>query len=355
MLDTHVRFVNRGYETQNLEEPKVVTYECTQFSFEEFGTVTKIFLRYYVDEVSIRKHSACIDFFGPFSRGNLLVNLAQEPNAGESPACERFIKPTTIAEKPSKQKKVKNDKENSKQAGCDTTDVIVCDNDSRTNVVYEVSRLLGFDYYVPFKIVIAEGMVSKGYYSGFATIDVSPVALLLGDYNHVFGIRKFTNVESHTLADFHTKHLFDMDKDQRGLFPVQDDDEYFDDDYLFEAHLDFSHVARGLGLKIAMGDRDVLSSLIDYISISNEGEEIATAWGIFFPLSKFLDKGSNAQASFNHSGETEEEGKFFHRDDKGKITFTKEEAAAASELIASMNLDGRVKAGKSNKKNRFVQ
>jgi len=160
MLDAHVRFVNRGYESQDMEAPTVVTYECTEFSYQEFGTVAKILNRSCIDEHCIRDHAACIDFFGPFANENLLVNLAlaSKPD-NEEEACKRFVMPMNVKSESSSEKKAKTEGEDKSEETNDLN-VIVCENESRTKVVYEVARFFGFDNYVPFKMVFVEGVRS---------------------------------------------------------------------------------------------------------------------------------------------------------------------------------------------------
>jgi len=173
---------------------------------------------------------------------------------------------------------------------------------------------------------------------------MTPVALVLGDYNHVYGVQKFENIQAKTLKDFHEKHLYDVATD--GLFSASNDDEeeeYVDDynDY-DERGYDFLSEARGLGLMVAMGEGDTGQTLIQYASHCNLGDdgEWFSVRHEFSHMSYFLGEKTEDESS------TETTKKLFHRDENGKATFTKKEAAAASRFIAEMNLDGRVKDGK---------
>lgn len=44
MLEAHVRFFNQQNDDGDEDPPKVVTYNCSDFTYEEFGTVAKILL-----------------------------------------------------------------------------------------------------------------------------------------------------------------------------------------------------------------------------------------------------------------------------------------------------------------------
>eukprot|EP00984_Skeletonema_dohrnii_P006676 scaffold2374_cov78-Skeletonema_dohrnii-CCMP3373.AAC.7 len=138
MLEAHVRFFNQQYDDDE-DPPK---------------------------EEDITKHAGCIDYFGPFTNEKLLVNLATEKEEEEEEEegrkkeaesntevknCKRFVQPSnaTNAESMfSAEKKAKSDS----SSGDVDFGVIVCENESRTKAVCEISRVLGFSRYVPFKM-----------------------------------------------------------------------------------------------------------------------------------------------------------------------------------------------------------
>lgn len=340
MLDAHVRFVN---QTQGTDELSIIEYECTDFDFDEFGTVYKILMRTYVEEDCIRQHEAAIDFFGPFSNENLLVNLALESKPTDAEAsCERFVKPANL--NGPFRKKVKTKGKPKSEETNDLT-VIVCENESRSKVVYEVAQKLGFDSYVPFKMIFVQGVVTTGYYESFDTVGVTPVVLVVGDYNHVFGIQPFENIQAATLRELHEKHTFDVDGS--GVFDAVEYDSDFDQEWQdrYEKQMEFTRGAHGFGLKVAMGEGDVREHLTTYISnCSDQDGDFFDGSNFFSPCTDEGDKKASSQEADGINGAPT----LFHRDEDGKVVFNKAEAVAASDFIAEMNIDGRVKASKWN-------
>ena len=328
MLEAHVRFFNQGYEQNEQELPLVVSYKCTNFTFDEFGTVFKILQRAYVHEEEIRQHAECIEFFGPFLVENLLVILSLETKE-KSPVDKKV---------PAKKKvKTNNDADEA-----DDLDVIVCENESRTQVVNEVARQLGFERYVPFKMLFVEGMTQSmgSMPDDSSTIPVTPVALLLGDYNHIFAIRKVGgnfNIDKCTLKEFHTKRNY---WDGQNLEEWDEVHGLFGDDQ-YQEQWDFDAEGRGLGLKFALGEKHVHNKITRYV-FGDHGGGIGT--DCFRPLSRFSGAETDDDTEFD--GEEPSASSLFHRDESGKATFTWEEADAASSFIASMDLDERVKACK---------
>jgi hypothetical protein len=60
------------------DSPPVVTYECCDYDFTTFGIVYNILTRSYVNEDDINASKDCIDFFGPFRRSDIIVDLSLE-------------------------------------------------------------------------------------------------------------------------------------------------------------------------------------------------------------------------------------------------------------------------------------
>ena len=372
MLEAHVRFVNQGYEQEDEEPPKVITYACSDFTYEEFGTVAKILLRSYVQEDEIKKHADALDYFGPFAAENLLVNMAVEqdktkpPVGSEEKSCKSFVQPTDVqdlhAEGKGLAKRVKSDL----PADQDTDDygVIVCENESRTKVVYDVARTLGFNNYVPFKMIFVQGIFLHGYYDGRVKVPVTPAALVVGDYNHVFAIQNIggqrSTIKPITLEEYHSKHNFFSSNDKPGwdakkgtLFETDEGEEgWYDWDANYEAMYNFRKKPRGLGLKQALGNDKNASEILSAYVLQNAESENHNGGAdptFFQPLSKFVGQSSSATASAPSeagNGDSGDSKGLFHRDTSGMATFTEEEAEAASNYIASMNLDERIKASK---------
>ena len=351
MLEAHVRFFNQSYEQQEDQQdvlPLVVTYNCTNFTWEEFGTVAKILQRMYVHEECIRRHAECIEFFGPFPNENLLVDLSLDAQ-----------KNTTSSSKDEKvpAKKIKT---TDNAHGANDLDVIVCENESRTQVVTEVALQLGFDSYVPFKMLFVEGTFETwGEGEEYSqSIPVTPVVLLLGDYNHVFAIQKLggqRRIDTRTLEEFHTKGNYWDGPDPVGWHAG---DGIFRRDQ-YEEIFNFYATGGGLSLKFALGEEDLRNKVIRYVfDHFDHPHGLSNATRCLLPLSHF--SGTESDGNSESDGEEPDSDNdpesadgakllipsLFHRDESGKVTFTWQEADAASSFVAAMNLDERVKACK---------
>ena len=168
MLRAHVDWANRAAETAGEPAPSVVRYVCPpEISHAAFGTVFKMLRRMHVTADEILKHEQAIEFFGPFQRASLLVDLAVEP-AGEAAA---------------------GDTEADEAADEVDPDVICCESEARTRAVADVAAKLGLPY-VAFKIVFAEGTLQTGgdasYGNPYVSIPVMPAWISLGDYDNIF-------------------------------------------------------------------------------------------------------------------------------------------------------------------------
>jgi len=355
-LEEYVRRINNRHQDRDENLPTVIPYCCTKFSYEEFGTVAKILGRAYVNEDNLRKHTRAIRYFGPFENANLLVDLAakQQPlsknddvNNKEEASCERFVKPPnattshrTLFGKKSKTVEAKSQEEK------DDLDVIVCESESRAKVVYNVARLLGLDDYVPFKMLFVEGTIlNEGMETTCRFEQVTPLGLLVGDYNHVFGLQNVRNdTLARTLKDMHHKHFFDVDLTE-GEWIFRE--EAHDDDW--ELSELFAEECRGLGLKVALGESNKKRHWRHFLTTYTLYQRFCEVPRVdiredLFALSDFSGEGKesdNRVEEYNHAGKPQ---KLFHRDENYKATFTKKEAASASRFIAEMNLDERVKA-----------
>ena len=58
--------------------PPVVEYKCNDFTYEQFGTAFRIMSRAHVSAEEIDQNQALIDYFGPFPREHILVDMANE-------------------------------------------------------------------------------------------------------------------------------------------------------------------------------------------------------------------------------------------------------------------------------------
>ena len=151
----------------------------------------------------------------------------------------------------------------------------------------------------------------------------------------------------------HEKYLYDVDKEGQWLFEedLEDDDDYdnayYDDQWASAYEWGFISKHCGLGLKVALGNgqgtRGWRHFLTSFTTGAIRGDDVSHigARGYLLPLSRFSDEEETA------STKAEATQMLFHRDEDGKVTFTKQEAQAASTFIATMNLEERVKASKS--------
>jgi hypothetical protein len=117
----------------------------------------------------------------------------------------------------------------------------------------------------------------------------------------------------------------------------------------FDQDMDFYSKGRGLGLKLALGNRHASHALNQYIAGGTKGDGVFVELGDMYMLkhfSHFLDAdGDGDDESESGRGESEvgSPSSLFHRGKKGRVKFSVLEAEAASNFIASMNLDERVK------------
>lgn len=204
-----------------------------------------------------------------------------------------------------------------------------------------------------------------GYLDNEVSIPLSTAGLLVGEYNHIFGLQNVgelqqsSQVRACTVKEYHTEYNYfaqgnppGWDEETGTFYPRPDDDYDCDDDYWHideERLLDFQKQPRGLELKLALGEKYARSSLTGYVLGTSYSETYdhggPQSLGSFNPLSDYI-------------GETapdETTGQLFHRDKSGKATFTAEEAKAASIYIASMDLDGRIMAAVQKKRFELTQ
>ena len=81
MLATHVEFCNRqATQASSSRESQIVKYQCTNATYDQFGTVFRVMTRQHVTEDEIIENESLLDFFGPFAvaGGKILVDLAAD-------------------------------------------------------------------------------------------------------------------------------------------------------------------------------------------------------------------------------------------------------------------------------------
>ncbi len=284
--------------------------------------------------------------------------------------CKRFVQPSNATNVESLFTADKRAKSESSSSGDADFGVIVCENESRTKAVYEIARVLGLSSYVPFKMVFVRGVMLHGHYNRAESVPLTTAGLVVGDYNHIFALQNIGGQRdghvASTVKDYHTVHNYfsqsdppRWDDENGTLFarkiPDNDSDSDYDYDYEHweleqDQFDDFQTKPRGLDLKLALGDKGVRTKLSGYVLGSLWSERHVYNGAKLHdlrPLSDFLGNSASAEDSDTMN--------LFHRDDSGKATFTAEEAAAASNYIASMNLDGRVLAAVQKKRFELTQ
>ena len=352
VLEAHVRWANRLAESEGNDSPRVVPFVCRDYSYEEFGVVVKILTRSYVDEASIANSQNCIDYFGPFSVENLLVDLAVENDSGRG------------EEEPPQKKQMISEKEEV----FDPT-VIVCENEARMKAVLDIARTFD-EPYVPFKILFIEGMLHyfDGDGDGFrGVIDVpmTAAASFVGDHNNVLALwcldqyrqpnEPFTLEGAHKCCPFfycapeiHSDRILNLDIGSKvDLFDFAEGDpwaEHFEMNFRTEdgksitekmGSEEFLRNGIGLGLNVRVSDEELKSGLIKYLFNKHDRGNIT-------PL--------DLRAGLSKADGDTTNGKYFHLDRDGKACFTPEQAQLASDYIASMGLEEKVKASLQKKK-----
>ena len=107
--------------------------------------------------------------------------------------------------------------------------------------------------------------------------------------------------------------------------------------------MDFTSGARGLGLKVAMGEGDVRETLTTYITHCSMGEgPFLEAHDYFSLLSNFTSDNAEDEKAPQQVSHYQEKPKLFHRDENGKVTGERRKERDADTII---NLTKAVKGG----------
>lgn len=369
MLEAHVRFTNAQAEAEGSDLPRVVTFLCTDFTFEQFGVVSRILNRCYVDEGSISRAKDCLDYFGPFDVQNLLVDLALEDSVGDAEPLEKKQKEGHIGNVDTDMSEDVNDDDDNDDAVA--ADIIVCENEARMQAVLDIARQFN-EPYVPFKILFVEGMLQyfDGDGGGFdAPLDVpmTAAATFVGDYNNVLAlwcldqshrtIKKFTLEDAHYCSPFfrcapedHSERLLNLDLGEKvELFRPPPGANYDSWEMPFKVICDvwgetkevtmeseeFLTGGLGLGLNVRVDDNELKSGLLKYMFNKYDRSDVEP-----LDLRAGLSKESEVVQRINS---------LFHLDGNGKACFTREQAKLASDHIASIGLEEKVKASLNKK------
>ena len=80
MLAGKVEWANRAADEAGSRRPSVITYECADASYTQFGTIFRILCRMHVNASELVQHKATLDFFLPAMRlQDVLVDMASTP------------------------------------------------------------------------------------------------------------------------------------------------------------------------------------------------------------------------------------------------------------------------------------
>ena len=346
MLATHVEWANRASDKEGKEQPQVVTYQCKDFDFETFEVVYKILTRSYVGEDDINSSKDCLDFFGPFSRSDILVNLSVE-NMDPS----KMERPTKKARD--------NDKEKTSNPDDFDSSLIICESEARMRAVASVALALGETQYVPFKMLFVEGVLEAECEMEISAVEVPmmPAACFFGDHDNIFCLRKIVSrrsLKTTSFKEIHSDHnLFKnipssiLESKLSGIQPgaeikLLDIDSKVNWKEQSEVFSDLKTNGYGLELKVGLK--------------STGGVKSAALNSVLYETYDMTDKNSKTiylpGLEKDKVNSDENGSSFFHRNANGEVVFTEKEAERASKFIASSDIEERVKAALQQK--RFV-
>lgn len=336
MLAAHVQWANRTAEDEGKEIPTVVVYECHDSDFDTFGVVEKVLNRSYVDENAIFAAKDCLDYFGPFNRSDMLVDLSLESKAKAADVhANKKAKPN----------------ESSVAEDFDSG-LIVCESEARMHAVANVATALGENHYVPFRMLFVEGVLEAQIEIDIETVEVPmmPAACLLGDHNNIFCLRKIVSrrsLEPTSFSDFHRKcNVFKRIPVLEGaLSAVSPGDEIDDLFQKFEwnkCFFDLRDNGFGLGLRLGVQDSSDVKSTVLHSALGND----------LYSMVGSKSKTVYLPGILNTAKEVDDNVSLFHRNENGEVVFTEKEAARASDFIASSGIEERVKLALQKK--RFV-
>ncbi len=382
MLAAHVEWANRTAEHEGKEIPPVVTYECRDFDFDTFGVVEKVLNRSYVDENAIFAAKDCLDYFGPFNRSDMLVDLSLESSKTNTPdkicascgkgdgddvklkicacklvkyccvECQKNHRPKHKRECRKRLAEIREAKESSTGEDFDSS-LIVCESEARMHAVANVAAALGENHYVPFKMLFVEGVLEAMCEADISVVDVPmmPAACLLGDHNNIFCLRKIvskSSVEPASFSDIHTKcNMFkripapDLESALSAVSPGDEINLLRKCNVKRAVERDLKDNGYGLGLRLGLqSSSDVKSAILDAVLHETYGMVGMKSKTVYLP------------GLLNPTDEVDDNISLFHRNEVGEVVFSEKEAARASDFIASSGIEERVKAALQKK--RFV-
>lgn len=402
MLEAHVRFANKQHRERlgliddsdydddgdngvsSSSKPPVIHYECKDFDFETFGVIVKIFNNAYVEEEDLVMARNCMDYFGPISTENILVNLSLVP---EEIGVEKDMTTTSTTNivatnsDTTNTNSIKDDNKRNDEHGQDGTnakeqqqvqknsklkykdllddksfdrDIIVCENEARMQAVANVAQMLG-ESFVPFKIAFVEGLICDDM-EFIVNVPMTAAACVLGDYNNIFSIWKLCqrfhgdeDVSPHPLNRVNLESNYwakipDEYKDKyQALTPGTTNFDCFDWNMWYESEMDEVYDELkingfGFGLQIGFQKNCDVKATISQSLFKDEDDILSKNLKhpernvVFLP-------GLEDHICSSDGNDTS----FFHRNKEGMITFSKDQAERTSNYLSSIDFEERVK------------
>jgi len=142
LLRNYVDKCNTHLVGLTCERQNVLTYVCSDFTYEQFGSVFRIMTRQHVTRDEIQKNRHVVRAFGPFSQ--ILVDLA-----GASAS-------SNIATGLSLSLEAKSIERRAHATAMLNDGVLVCESQERTQVLTQHCRALSLPY-LPFRLVFVQG------------------------------------------------------------------------------------------------------------------------------------------------------------------------------------------------------
>lgn len=211
LLAGHVRFLDAQFAPGQVPA-KIVTYNCTTATFEDFGLIYRILVGIYVNEKELIEHKQLLEFFG-ISTHKCLVSIVDEK--------ERNANAPPQTETKSKSKQAKTSKAKSTPAPATpvvnnlaadpTGTVVICSSEERTAVANKLAKELGLNF-VTFKILFGEGVMEYGgemFETPPARVQMLPFWISLGDHDNIFLLRSLVttgSLEPEPFAQFPKLH-----------------------------------------------------------------------------------------------------------------------------------------------------
>jgi len=398
-LASHVAWANMQADERGASRPEIVRYNCPDFDSVAFGTVFRIMIGCYVTAAELLEHSDAIDFFAPSKVENVLVSLdidspvleklAASSSASASLTCEKCGKDGASRCARCKggcfcsvecfqalfaQHKDACDAKHAQssaavtaagtvdQASEDCGEVVVCDSTERTSVVAAVAQRLDLDW-IKFKVVFVEGSADFGQFEG-KLLPMMAAWVSVGDYDNILlsrsifqrkdcakslTIEQILRTKEFRMPPEEHREKLGMDSDEGGFrcsealeWDPLDISWGYERENEMDYDLDVGCFYYGLELAERGPGGEIAQNTTSQGTMPKKVEKniVRTILEHDQPYPHYpcvvLPGGNDSTSPVSNSS-------LYHRDSHGKTCFSKEEAARASEHLAAMQFDERVK------------